>query len=55
MSAFEVTWLHKDSLAFTRHITDPANDIINLAASSQVAPQTLSELHYKQPNRSSPR
>lgn len=40
-------------LVFTRYITDPACDIINLAASSQVEPQTLCESHYKQPNWSS--
>lgn len=47
MNKFEDTRLHKDLLVFTSCISDPASDIINLWASSQVKPQTLTESHYK--------
>lgn len=47
MNKFEDTRLHKDLLVFTPCISDPASDIINLWASSQVKPQTLTESYYK--------
>lgn len=56
MNKFEDTRLHKDLLVFTSCISDPASDIINLWASSQVKPQTLTESHYEvEPARTSRR